>query len=533
MIMKQLLACIAHKSSGGGAPTGHRYWRIANFVGAGSGGDFYIKQAEFVGPYGSFNAVNLADTVSGPGGTYLESSHVGSNVGSLAFDGNYDSAISNPWEVAVSGAWLGIDCGSGKTAIVDVVTLCADYNNYSGMPTGFEVEWSDDGSSWTNAWSAVTYIPWAKATHIQQFSNVAWSFPAWSVSPWGSHQYWQIAMLQNQGNTAFAFQEIQFYSGVTDTSTGVGTHFSTEAYATPTYDADQAFDGNSGTLWSASDGNTGQVLGINYGGSPVECSSVVLTSRSDGGNYPQCPNNFYVQSSDDGVHYTTAWHANSGVNYTSGSAQTFDAPAYSTPAPITLDPANKSTNVTLSGGDLIATASLTGSVLGTPSLAGGKYYFEFKMTFASTAATLTAVGFAASAFSTASAPGWDSYQSEAADNTNNVVENAGSKGPAFNAFAFVPTSGDWFGVAIDVVNSLAWYKDITQATDWNGSAPPDPVAEVGGYSMSGFDEGIPWKVVAGFTASGGAITMNFGDTAFAGVIPSGYTVIPRLPYLGI
>jgi len=51
----------------------------------------------------------------------------------------------------------------------------------------------------------------------------------------------------------------------------------------------------------------------------------------------------------------------------------------------------------------------------------------------------------------------------------------------------------------------------------------DPVAGIGGVHVQGLGRGFPLYAMAAVYGSGEQVTANFGNTAFAGAVPSGYT----------
>lgn len=176
-------------------------------------------------------------------------------------------------------------------------------------------------------------------------------------------------------------------------------------------------------------------------------------------------------------------------------------------------------NVTLSGSNLIATASGTGGVRGKDPKRTGKYYIEYTAT--TTQHVNNAVGFASAAalltpgqnatvvlISTGQIRAW------AADGSGAV---SGSNTAGF-------TTGTIVGCAIDLDARLAWFR-IAPAGNWNNSATNNPATGVGGIDLSAV--GLGWAFdcypYADLWGSPQSITANFGDTAFSGTVPSGYT----------
>ena len=75
--------------------------------------------------------------------------------------------------------------------------------------------------------------------------------------------------------------------------------------------------------------------------------------------------------------------------------------------------------------------------------------------------------------------------------------------------------------AFDVDARLIWMRSGA-AGNWNGSASANPATGVGGF-LTGLGRGIPAYPAFFGAASAEAVTANFGDTAFAGTVPSGFT----------
>lgn len=73
--------------------------------------------------------------------------------------------------------------------------------------------------------------------------------------------------------------------------------------------------------------------------------------------------------------------------------------------------------------------------------------------------------------------------------------------------------------AVDFDNKTFWIRS-TATGNWNGSATANPAASTGGLSFNGIDFLAPF-VQFGNTAD--QVTLNAGDTAFAGTVPSGFT----------
>jgi hypothetical protein len=183
------------------------------------------------------------------------------------------------------------------------------------------------------------------------------------------------------------------------------------------------------------------------------------------------------------------------------------------------------TAVTLSGGNLVATNTGTTSqdqgahVAAASGKTSGKYYFEVVWTtviggvdlgvgVGTTASTYTGMGF------TGGVTGVEMYKS-------GTVYANGSFQTAISLGLF--NSGSIGAVAIDLDNRRAWFK-LLPSGGWNfGNTGADPATNVGGVI-------IPAGTMVPFVTFGGSsgvannvMTANFGASAFAGAVPSGFT----------
>jgi len=190
-------------------------------------------------------------------------------------------------------------------------------------------------------------------------------------------------------------------------------------------------------------------------------------------------------------------------------------------APTTWSTTDKSTNIVLSGSNLIANRNTTSGagVRAKDPKRSGKFYIEIKVTAAWTAGT--AVGLA-----TINRP-IDSVASNGS--TNATVIYQGQNGLATY---FPDNTSPWnlgarsvndiIGIAIDLDNSLVWMR-VCPAGNWNASASANPATGVGGASVTGLGQGFDVYPCAYINNTTDTITGNFGGSAFSGTVPSGFT----------
>lgn len=184
-----------------------------------------------------------------------------------------------------------------------------------------------------------------------------------------------------------------------------------------------------------------------------------------------------------------------------------------TVVPTTWNPADL-INITLSGGNLIATPTGGGGVRSLGSATGGsKYYWE------GTWGVGTASGFgvanSSATLSTVINTGTGAaFVSNSGASTVNGVSQT-------NIGAF--GAGGVCCIALDVGAQFIWFRNGS-AGNWNGSGTANPATGVGGWSINSIEgTSNPIFALCGAVTAASSITVNFGAAAFAGVVPSGFT----------
>jgi hypothetical protein len=178
------------------------------------------------------------------------------------------------------------------------------------------------------------------------------------------------------------------------------------------------------------------------------------------------------------------------------------------PPTTTWNPSDK-TNITLSGSNLIATATAGNCwVRAIKGNSSGKYYFEIVPTSPSLNAYI--------GIATAAAAGSFTGVAVLGTNANIYVNSAGGVTNIGGA-----PSAHVIGIAVDLGTNQIWFKDITASGNWNGSSSANPASGAGGISISAISGGLlfpfAWIVNSGDTA-----VANFGASAFTGTTPSGF-----------
>jgi hypothetical protein len=180
-------------------------------------------------------------------------------------------------------------------------------------------------------------------------------------------------------------------------------------------------------------------------------------------------------------------------------------------------------NVTLSGGNLVATDSvaINGGVRTVDrQLIGGRFYWE--QTLPANSGTL-GVGVADPWAILGGASG--AYSSTldvcfAWATGGSIWRHGSSIGVTIGTL----TSGGIVGIAWAADLSQIWFR-LSPSGLWNGVASADPATNSGGIDLTvlGGRNTALYPVALFGTTGVRQVTANFGDSAFSGTVPSGYT----------
>lgn len=212
--------------------------------------------------------------------------------------------------------------------------------------------------------------------------------------------------------------------------------------------------------------------------------------------------------------------------------------AGATPSPNSWNPADKTSAITLSGSNEIATATANSiqGVRGTTSQSSGAVYFEMTCSAmnpvgGSDAYKLCGLADIGYGLTSGLQPGdqggsntgfsvWMDKNGVGIDVGGTIFHSGGS---SFNTGWIGATRALTWQFAVDLTNRLLWIKPAagTGSTTWNNSGTADPATGAGGISFVG---GVAlYPVAAIWFDNGGAITVNTGASAFAGSPPAGFT----------
>ena len=172
--------------------------------------------------------------------------------------------------------------------------------------------------------------------------------------------------------------------------------------------------------------------------------------------------------------------------------------------------------ITLSGGNLVATSTgVHGAVRSVDRVTSGKYYWEYTCT--TFAQSNSSVGIA-----TPDAP-FNNITVNAQlcclayKSTGNIWLNGAAAGPSIGAIA----AGAVVCCALDMDNGFFWIRNGA-AGNWNGNAANNPATPSGGLNIRGMGT-FPTFYALGAPLTSDVVTANFGASAFAGTVPTGFT----------
>jgi hypothetical protein len=172
------------------------------------------------------------------------------------------------------------------------------------------------------------------------------------------------------------------------------------------------------------------------------------------------------------------------------------------------------TNVTLSGSNLTATgvAAGNGGVRSVNGFTSGKYYFEYTCTTWAGLTMVLGVGNSSASLSSNTANQSVFY----AGNGFIYINGAQQFPPA----GIAPSNGDVICIALDLTNKLIWFRQGA-AGSWNIAMGGSPSAGTGGLDISAITSPGIYALMA-HNSQAPVITANFGDSAFVGIVPSGF-----------
>lgn len=168
------------------------------------------------------------------------------------------------------------------------------------------------------------------------------------------------------------------------------------------------------------------------------------------------------------------------------------------------------------GGTDNPTNTAPGTPGGIPNTSGGKFYFEIKINQTATNNGYVQFGVCNASASTTK---WFRDANSAVQNFNGG--NVYIAGADHGTDLTIKNDNDYFGICVDTINNLLWFKNLTRDASWGGGDGSDPNTNTGGWDISGVSG--PLYICFGAVGRAGSdqVTLNTGGQAFNGTLPTG------------
>jgi hypothetical protein len=175
-------------------------------------------------------------------------------------------------------------------------------------------------------------------------------------------------------------------------------------------------------------------------------------------------------------------------------------------------------SATLTNGSLTVTSTGLSYAKSQHFRSTGKFYFEITIALWNNTSDGLGVTTLAAGYTAMTTPTTGSMMFRTTGNIYSGGTNSGKQLGVIN-------NGDVIGVAVDLTNSKIWYRK-SPSGNWNGLAigSENPATNTGGVALPSVD------VTAGLspgvslqTTTTPTVTANFGNSAFSGAVPAGFT----------
>lgn len=134
-----------------------------------------------------------------PGVSIKSDEYSSGYLAAFAFDNNAGTIWTGSGSIP---AWIGFHFTNAVDVGEILIRARSDASGY--QPSAFSIQYSDDGSSWTTAWSESGQTSWAVGT-TRVFAN---------AGPFGSHAYWRVYVTANEAGSYPGLAELQFRATV-------------------------------------------------------------------------------------------------------------------------------------------------------------------------------------------------------------------------------------------------------------------------------------------------------------------------------
>jgi hypothetical protein len=281
----------------------HRYWRL--YITAKSGASTFSAIAE----------CELHTSVGGSDVTGSGTASANSVSGGAAANA-FDNNAATIWATGTGAVphWLAYDFGAGNEQDIVEVSITSRSSSAGSAPGAFQLQYSDDGSTWTTRLFCNVDGPWpVSTTHVFNTDGVG--------------RYWRIYVtaVGSGDDTAIAELEMFTVSGGADQCTG-GT--ASALFTEGANAASQAFDDSAGTAWlSGLAWAVPQWLEYDFGsGVTKDIVEVSITAPSSNGA-ALTPMDFQIQwaKESDDVAWMTKFSVSGATGWANGEKRYYDA----------------------------------------------------------------------------------------------------------------------------------------------------------------------------------------------------------------
>jgi hypothetical protein len=287
----------------------HRYWRIY-ITAVQSGGFTSMCELEM------YTGVEPSNVCSG--GTASASSTGFGWVAANAFDGSqaepgWHSGTNN---IPTTPEWIQYDFGSGNDKDITQIKMVMRSGNGGQAPKDFQLQYSDNGSSWTTLFTVTGRTDWGSYFGTEYFDSTGRSDPPPVGAGSTSKVVWRVRATAADGGAEVGLKDLEMHvtaGGADQTSGGTAASSSFSDGA-----ATLAFDGGLNTDW-ASGSALPDWIGYVFA-SAKDIIEMKITARTTGFN--QSPKDFTIDYWDVD-HWHTAATYTGETGWTGGEARTY------------------------------------------------------------------------------------------------------------------------------------------------------------------------------------------------------------------
>lgn len=281
----------------------HAYWRVFATNNNGSGSFTSLAELAFKDGSGS--------TIPTTGGTVIFSSEVSSNEAAKAFDGDPASVWAGSGS---TNQWIGYQFSS-PVGVEQVALTSPTTNGGNQTPKDCLLQYSDDGSAWTTAFSFsnALYVLGSTITYPETLAA-------------GYHRGFRINVTAVDGSSFLQLDELEFRAtaGGADQTVPIGANYSTTDGRVLTNsdnggnEAWRVFGNDSGTWFVL---GTGAYVAFVFP-APVKVEEILMKAS---GSATQTPKDFTLDYTDDGATWTTQKTFPSQTGWTGGQSRVLAA----------------------------------------------------------------------------------------------------------------------------------------------------------------------------------------------------------------